>query len=65
MLAEGQLIRELKLGWVNHDRVREWIKTVYKPESHMSQGDPVRHKGRQILPKDHLQNLTSSKTGIF
>jgi hypothetical protein len=25
MLGKGQPIRELKLGGVNHDRVREWV----------------------------------------
>jgi hypothetical protein len=33
MLGEGQLIRELKLGAVKHDRMRKWIKTVYVPQS--------------------------------
>jgi hypothetical protein len=33
MLWEGQLIRELKLGGVNQDRTRKWVKTVYLPES--------------------------------
>jgi hypothetical protein len=29
----GELIRALKLGGINHDRVvREWVKTVYMPE---------------------------------
>jgi hypothetical protein len=32
-LGEGQLIRELKLGRVNHDRMRKCVKTVYVPES--------------------------------
>jgi hypothetical protein len=31
MLGEGQLIRELKLGRVNHDKMRKWVKTVYVP----------------------------------
>jgi hypothetical protein len=38
MLGEGQLIRELKLGGVNHDRVRKWVKTVHA-RKHISQGD--------------------------
>jgi hypothetical protein len=33
MVGEDQLIRELKLGGVNHHRMREWVKTVYVPES--------------------------------
>jgi hypothetical protein len=33
MLGEGQLIRELKLGRVNQDRMRKWVKIVYVPES--------------------------------
>jgi hypothetical protein len=33
MLGEDQLIRELKLGGVNHDRMRKWVKTVYLPET--------------------------------
>jgi hypothetical protein len=33
MLGEGQLIRKLKLGGVNRDRMRKWVKTVYMPKS--------------------------------
>jgi hypothetical protein len=33
MLGEGQLIRELKVGGVNHNRMRKWVKTMYVPES--------------------------------
>jgi hypothetical protein len=33
MLGEGRLLRELKLRRINHDRTREWVKTVYAPES--------------------------------
>jgi hypothetical protein len=29
----GQLIRELKLGGANHDRMRKWVKTVHVSES--------------------------------
>jgi hypothetical protein len=32
MLEKGHLIRELKLGGVNHDRMRTWVKTVLMPE---------------------------------
>jgi hypothetical protein len=31
-MGEGQLIRELKLGGVNHDKKRKWVKTMYMPE---------------------------------
>jgi hypothetical protein len=27
MLGEGQLIRELKVGRINHDKIRKWVKT--------------------------------------
>jgi hypothetical protein len=27
-LAEGQLIRELKLGVLNQNRIRKWVKSV-------------------------------------
>jgi hypothetical protein len=33
MLGEGQLIRELKLGGANHDRIKKWVKTLFLPES--------------------------------
>jgi hypothetical protein len=42
MLGEEQLIRELKLGEVNHDRVRKWI-TCQK--AHIT-WTPSCHKGR-------------------
>jgi hypothetical protein len=32
-LGEGQLIRELKLGEVDHHRMRKQVKTMYLPES--------------------------------
>jgi hypothetical protein len=47
VLGERQLIRELKLGGVNHDRMRKWEKTVYMPESNIK-GRPSHHKKRQI-----------------
>jgi hypothetical protein len=28
-----RMIKELKLGGANHDRMRKWVKTVYVPES--------------------------------
>jgi hypothetical protein len=33
MLGEGQLTRELRLGGVNHSRIRKWVKTMYVLES--------------------------------
>jgi hypothetical protein len=33
ILGEGQLIKELTLGGVNHSIMRKWGKTVYVPES--------------------------------
>jgi hypothetical protein len=33
MLEEVQLIMELKLGEVNHDRMRKWVKTMCVPEN--------------------------------
>jgi hypothetical protein len=37
--GEGQLIRELKLEGVNHNRMRKWVKTVFVPESTYAEGD--------------------------
>jgi hypothetical protein len=46
MLGEGQLIKELKLGGVNHDGMRKWVKTMYMPKkNHISQGDIPITKG--------------------
>jgi hypothetical protein len=42
MLGEDQLIRELKLGGVNHDRMRKWVKTVYLPETATGRLSPQR-----------------------
>jgi hypothetical protein len=38
MLGKEQLTRELKLGGINHNRMRKWVKTVCA-RRHMSQGD--------------------------
>jgi hypothetical protein len=35
MFGEDQLIRELKLGRVNQERMGKWIKTVYMPKAHI------------------------------
>jgi hypothetical protein len=46
MLGEGQLIKELKLGGVNHDGMRKWVKTMYMlKKNHISQGDIPITKG--------------------
>jgi hypothetical protein len=44
MLGEGQLIKELKLGGVNQDRMRKCLKTVHA-RKHLSQGDLPTSKG--------------------
>jgi hypothetical protein len=46
MLEEGQLIRELRLGEVNHDRMKKWVKTVFVPES-------TYHREAFLPPKAH------------
>jgi hypothetical protein len=56
MLRERQLIRELKLGGVNHDGVREWVKTMYVPKS-------TYHR-ENFLPQEEV-DLISPKRGIF
>jgi hypothetical protein len=38
MLEEGQLIKKLKLGGVNHDKIRKWVKTVHA-RKHVSPGE--------------------------
>jgi hypothetical protein len=37
------IIKELKLGGVNHDKMRKWVKTMYMPESTYHR-EPSRHK---------------------
>jgi hypothetical protein len=56
MLGEGQLIRELKLGRVNHNRMRKWVKTVYVPES-------TYH--RETFPPQREMDTTSSPLPEF
>jgi hypothetical protein len=46
MLGEVQLIRELKLGEANHDRMRKKIKICMHDRRHISQGDlPITKEG--------------------
>jgi hypothetical protein len=47
------LIRELKLEGVNHHRVKEWVKTVYVPESTCHR-EALLPQRRKIPPKAHL-----------
>jgi hypothetical protein len=46
--GEGQLTRELKLGGVNQDEMRKWVKTMYVLEStYHGETSPIqRNKGR-------------------
>jgi hypothetical protein len=39
-------MRELKLGRINQDKMRKWVKAMYMPESTYQTGRPSHHKGR-------------------
>jgi hypothetical protein len=54
MLEERQLIRELKLEGVNHDRMRKWVKTCVCARKHIIEIFPS--QGRLIPSKEFGQS---------
>jgi hypothetical protein len=52
-MLEGQLMRELKLGGINHNRMRKWVKPVYCQKVHVT-GRPSRHKAGEVPLKAHF-----------
>jgi hypothetical protein len=59
MLGEGQLIRELKLSGINHNRVREWVMyqkacITWRPSCHQR---PLKFEGSLLVQAPNFARL--------